>query len=104
MESQIKAADLGMVLVVGGCGLVGFHIVHLLVETGCDSVSVVSRTPTNNLLDRVSYYTDDISNKDQVESRLAKIKPNGIFHTASPVESDPIVAPEEFRACEHPGH
>lgn len=56
--------DLGSVLVVGGCGFVGFHIVrHFLLESSCTSVAVISRNPQSNRLPKVDYYAHDLSNQ-----------------------------------------
>lgn len=77
--------DLGVVLVVGGCGYVGSNLVKLLCsETSCSAVHVMSRTPTQNLYPTVVYHAGDISNYQHVSSLLSEVKPRVIFHTASP--------------------
>ena len=76
---------LGSVLIIGGCGFVGFHIVrHFLREQSCTSVSVISRNPTTNCLPGVSYHAGDISDYITIRALLEKIQPNIIIHAACP--------------------
>ncbi|TVY78562.1 Sterol-4-alpha-carboxylate 3-dehydrogenase [Lachnellula suecica] len=76
MSSQ--TTSLGPVLVIGGCGFIGYHIVeHLLLEPDCGPISVMSRNPTS------------------ITKLLAEVKPQVLFHTASPSASDPAITPEE---------
>ena len=73
------------VLVVGGCGFLGHHIVQQTLQTGLStSVSVIDLKTTNNRIDGVSYHDCDISSSEQVRAALSEIKPDVIFHTASP--------------------
>ncbi|MCJ1409629.1 hypothetical protein MMC19_003710 [Ptychographa xylographoides] len=79
------AGDLNSVLVVGGCGFVGFHIVsHFLQEPSCTSVSVISRNPTSNTLPNVSYHSSDIQDLASLRTLLSKIRPRVIVHAACP--------------------
>ena len=76
---------LGSVLVFGGCGFVGYHIVrHFLDEPSCTSVSVVSRNPRDNRLPRVSYYPGNIADLVAMRSIIAQIQPKVIIHAACP--------------------
>lgn len=76
---------LDSVLVVGGCGFVGYHVVrHFLLEPSCTSVSVISRNPRGNRLPRVSYYAGDITNVDEIRDLVSEIRPSVIVHAASP--------------------
>ena len=77
--------DLGSVVVVGGCGFIGFHIVNqLLQDPSCSSVSVISRNPTVNLLPQASYYAGDIQDLASVRPLLSQIQPRVIIHAACP--------------------
>ncbi len=77
--------SLSPVLVVGGCGFLGHHIVsHLLSLEPAVSVSVLDLRTDSNRFPSVSYHDGDISSKSQVKAILQKIKPRVIFHTASP--------------------
>lgn len=85
MASEAVPTSLGPVLVVGGCGFIGFHIVrHLLLEPDCGPISVLSRNPAINRLDGVSYHAGDINSPDAIPRLLSDIKPQVIFHVASP--------------------
>ena len=83
--------ELGRVLVVGGCGLVGYHIVRRLLETeGCGPVWVISRNPTRNIQEGAFYSQCDISSHEAVSQRVQEFQPNVIFHTAAPISGDAI--------------
>ena len=76
---------LGSVLVVGGSGFVGFHITqHLLQHPSCTSVSVLSRSPRRNILPGVSYHTEDVSNRSEMQKKIDEISPTVIIHAACP--------------------
>ena len=96
MASRKSSFTLGPAVVIGGCGFVGYHIVQaLLKEPTCASVSVISRSPTLNRCEGVSYYTGDIRNLDEIRELLAAIKPRIIFHAAAPRAGDPAVRPDD---------
>ncbi|MCJ1317031.1 hypothetical protein MMC15_002352 [Xylographa vitiligo] len=79
---------LGTVLVIGGCGCVGFHVVKALLEDlSCTSVHVFSRNPNINLLDNVQYHTGSLTSVEDIRAVLQKIQPKVIFHVASPISS-----------------
>ncbi|MCJ1427687.1 hypothetical protein MMC29_005592, partial [Sticta canariensis] len=87
MNSAQKSTSLDSVLVIGGCGFLGFHIVRLLLEDpDCStvSVSVLSRNPNRNRLPGVSYHAGDISNPQAIQSLLDELKPRVIIHAAAP--------------------
>jgi sterol-4alpha-carboxylate 3-dehydrogenase (decarboxylating) len=78
-------SNLGVVLVIGGCGYLGSNLVKLLCsESTCSAVHVMSRNPRLNLHPAVSYHAGDISNHQQISSILSEVKPKVIFHTAAP--------------------
>ena len=97
MTSPVR---LGSVLVIGGCGFLGHHIVReLLADDSCTSVSVMSRSgmPEQNHFDDVNYIKGDITNQQDVERVLQTVKPKVVFNTASPVAyADHEHAPEYF--------
>ena len=78
------SSGLSSVLVVGGCGFLGHHIVTQLLENSSVQVSVLDLHTTNNRLPSVSYHDGDITSEATVRSVLQKVKPQVIFHTASP--------------------
>jgi len=84
-------AALESVLVTGGCGFVGAHIVRRLLntpspDTGLAQVSVVSRNPKNKD-PRVAYHAANITNETEMKELFEKIKPQVVIHTVSP---DPL--------------
>lgn len=94
MASKASSIALGPAVVIGGCGFVGYHVVQaLLKEPTCASVSVISRSPSSNRCEGVSYYTGDIGDLDEIRELLAAIKPRIIFHAAAPRAGDPAVRP-----------
>lgn len=85
MSLPSTSRPLGSVLVVGGCGFLGFHIVRgLLQDADCPRVSVLSRNPNRNRLSDVSYHAGDISNPETIQLLLDELKPRVIIHAASP--------------------
>ena len=95
METQ-DAHSLGPVIVTGGCGFIGFHLVsHLLSEPNIGPISVISRKPDQNRVNGVTYHAADINDENRLRELLAKIQPQVIFHAASPSASDPAITPEE---------
>jgi sterol-4alpha-carboxylate 3-dehydrogenase (decarboxylating) len=85
--ASISAQSLGKIVVVGGCGFLGSHIVNLLVERHPQtSVEVLDlRTNSNrNLSPTVSYHDGDITDVEGMKTLFQKLKPDGVIHTASP--------------------
>lgn len=96
MASETLSSALGPVVVIGGCGFVGSHIVNaLLKDPSCASVSVISRKPNVNRCEGVSYYTGDLCNLDEMRELLALIKPCVVFHAAAPRAGDPTIKPND---------
>lgn len=77
----------GNVLVVGGCGFLGHHIVRELQETYSCNLSVVDLKTTNNRIADVAYYDADITSSSAIRSIFESVKPQVIIHTASPPAS-----------------
>jgi sterol-4alpha-carboxylate 3-dehydrogenase (decarboxylating) len=82
-----KKPELGSVMVIGGCGFLGHHVVRLLLRDYSCSVSVVDLRCTRNRRpdsDGVSYFEADITDADTLETIFSKVKPDVVIHTASP--------------------
>ncbi len=91
MPDSSSLDSAGSVLVVGGCGFVGFHIVrHLLNSSTFDSVSVLSRNPTANRLPGVNYQAGDITDISSIRSVILQICPAVIIHAACPSATSAI--------------
>ena len=78
---------LGKVLVIGGCGFLGHHIVDLLLESYKGTFSVLDLRCTRNRRpdsDGVQYFDGDITSLNSILPIFEKIKPDVVIHTASP--------------------
>ena len=87
MAPATQKKTLGNVLVIGGCGFLGHHIVNLLLESYNCSVSVIDlRTVRNRRPDSdgVQYFDGDITSMDSILPIFEQTKPNIVIHTASP--------------------
>lgn len=115
--------ELGNVLVVGGCGFLGWHIVDHLLNFPSESdpsvalpklegderfnfpslasrfpnykanVSVVDLRTSNNRLPGATYYDGDITSVESMMDVFRAVKPEVVIHTASP---SPIHADKEM--------
>ena len=80
-----KKPELGNVLVIGGCGFLGHHIVRQILSSyDYTALSVLDFRTDNNRQPGVSYHNADITSTSSVTSALEKIRPSVIIHTASP--------------------
>jgi sterol-4alpha-carboxylate 3-dehydrogenase (decarboxylating) len=86
--SELHRPYLGKVMVIGGTGFLGHHVVNMLVESWkTDSISVVDlRTGRNRRpeSDGVCYFEADITNAAALNSIFEEIRPDAVIHTASP--------------------
>ncbi|KAF2096746.1 NAD(P)-binding protein [Rhizodiscina lignyota] len=87
----------GPVLVTGGCGFLGFHVVQaLLDDLSCGPITVVSRNPTTNIFDNVDYKACDITDAVLVKRIVEEINPRVIIHIASPRPMDVALKQDDF--------
>ena len=84
MSSEKALKSFGSVLVTGGCGFLGHHIVSQLLENYDAEVSVIDLRTDIHRVPSATYYDADITSESAVKSVLAKVKPTVIIHTASP--------------------
>lgn len=114
MSNKRPAMELGTVLVVGGCGFVGWHIVNHLLNFPSETdasvalpkpeddprfdypqlagrypvcmakVAVVDLRTSNNRLPGAEYYDGDITSAESMLEVFRKVKPNVVIHTATP--------------------
>lgn len=79
--------DVGKVMVIGGCGFLGHHIVNMLLRDYTCSVSVIDLRCTHNRRpdsDGVKYVEADITDASKIASVFDDIRPDAVIHTASP--------------------
>lgn len=91
-RAATTSTDLGTVLVIGGCGFLGYHIISAIRDNPaitCSSIHVLSRTPQSNHHPNVTYHSGDITVAQCLPPLLAKIAPRIIFHCASPAAYHP---------------
>ena len=73
------------ILVIGGCGFVGYHITKALVQSkSWSSVYVASRNPTRNLVKGAQYRRLDIISRQDVRTLINDVRPIAIIDAAAP--------------------
>ncbi|MCJ1414947.1 hypothetical protein MMC32_001277 [Xylographa parallela] len=86
-QSSSTPVDLGTILVIGGCGFLGYHLISALradTSVTYSSIHVLSRNPQNNRHSNVTYHSGDIEEATCLPPIFSKIAPRIIFHCASP--------------------
>lgn len=92
--SNAPVKSLGHVLITGGCGFLGHHIVNLLLERHPSTrVSVVDLRTTHNRNSNpnVSYYDSDVTDSEATKALFVRLKPDVVIHTAG----SPLIAKNE---------
>ncbi|KAJ5183902.1 hypothetical protein N7492_001518 [Penicillium capsulatum] len=114
MSAKRRSIELGNVLVVGGCGFLGWHIVDHLLNFPSETdpsvalpkpqgdarfefptlgsrfpdykanVSVVDLRTTHNRLPGATYYDGDITSVESMMKVFSAVKPDVVIHTATP--------------------
>ncbi|KAF2702971.1 putative sterol-4-alpha-carboxylate 3-dehydrogenase, decarboxylating [Pleomassaria siparia CBS 279.74] len=84
-EHLVKSLD-GHIMVIGGCGLLGHHVVKFLLENGkpASDISVFDITTKNNLYPDVLYIAGHLSSKSDVSAAFSRTKPLILINVASP--------------------
>lgn len=96
--AQETKPDLGKVLVIGGNGMLGHHLVKLLLSSWTAKAFVIDLKCDHNRLDGATYHEADITDAARMQSLMDKIKPDVVIHTASPApQAGSAVANELFR-------
>lgn len=81
---------LGVVLLVGGCGFLGTHLTHaLLCDPSTTALHVLDRVPPRTPITDVTYHTLSITSPDPITALFTSLRPNVVFHAASPNVSFP---------------
>lgn len=87
--------SLSPVLITGGCGFIGFHLVqHLFKADPSCQIHVLDIDVSRNQISPATYYECDISSSSAVDNAMQKARPRTIFHIASP--DSMVIRPELF--------
>jgi uncharacterized protein YbjT (DUF2867 family) len=85
------------IIVTGGTGTLGSHVVPLLRKAGCGDVRVMSRTSRPSDNPAVSYVVGDLEKGDGVEAAVAGV--STILHLAGSAKGDDLKARTLVRAA-----
>jgi sterol-4alpha-carboxylate 3-dehydrogenase (decarboxylating) len=101
MDTNQQSA-LGSVLVIGGCGFLGHHVVNMILRDWVTShIAVVDLTTTRNRRpesDGVEYIDADITDADNLLKIFGRIQPDVVIHTASPAPHATAVNANSLKA------
>lgn len=90
------APSLSPILVTGGCGFIGFHIVKgLLAQEQESEIHVIDIDTDRNTHPGVNYHKCDIASAADVEAVFLQSKPKTVFHIACP--DSMVQQPDVFR-------
>jgi sterol-4alpha-carboxylate 3-dehydrogenase (decarboxylating) len=96
--AEKRKGDLGRVVVVGGNGFLGHHIVNQALESWTTShVSSIDLRCDKNRNPNASYRECDITDTDSLRSAIEDLKADVVIHTASPAAVDHTNNKELFR-------
>lgn len=89
--SKTSRGDLGRILVIGGNGFLGHHIVRQALSSWtASSVASVDLHCDRNRENGAAYHECDITDASSLSSLLENIKPDVVIHTASPIASGSV--------------
>lgn len=90
------APALSPILVTGGCGFIGYHLVKgLLDQDPRSDIHVIDINTTRNIHAGVKYHKYDIASAADVEAVFQQAKPRTVFHVACPDST--VQQPDVFR-------
>ena len=93
-----KKVSLGKVLVIGGNGFLGHHIVSKLLQEWDAQVMAADLRCSRNRFDGASYHEVNIIDAEALLSLFQTLKPDLVIHTASPTaQGDDAVARDLFK-------
>jgi sterol-4alpha-carboxylate 3-dehydrogenase (decarboxylating) len=117
MSTEKKAKPLlGKVLVIGGAGMLGHHVVEQLLERWTAEVLVLDLAKPKMPFPGVAYHEGNITDAEATDALIGRLAPDVVIHTASPApQAEGAIAHELFRtvnidgtknivdACQHHG-
>jgi sterol-4alpha-carboxylate 3-dehydrogenase (decarboxylating) len=97
MTAEKSRGELGRVVVIGGNGFLGHHIVNQALDSWTTSfVASIDLRCEKNRNPAASYRECDITDTEKLLSAIEDFKPDVVIHTASPVASDHTVNNDLF--------
>ncbi|ROV88136.1 hypothetical protein VMCG_10439 [Cytospora schulzeri] len=85
---SVPTPSLGKVLITGGCGFLGYHLVARLLSDAdcCEHVYIIDRDVSRNIHthEKATYITASIAEGKDLSVVLDRVRPVTIFHAASP--------------------
>ncbi|KAF4465295.1 hypothetical protein FALBO_7851 [Fusarium albosuccineum] len=98
-SSETKSrGPLGRVVVIGGNGFLGHHIVNQALESWTTSAVIgVDLRCERNRNPAAEYRECDITDPERLLSLIEELKPDVVIHTASPVANNPKIGNDIFK-------
>lgn len=88
-RETLSEVSLGHVLVTGGSGFLGNHIVSLLASRkACSKLTVLDLKQPEKPVSGVDYQHGDLTDYDAMLSLFRKLKPESVIHTAGPLHTN----------------
>lgn len=87
MAAKSTNVSLGPVVVTGGCGFLGSHLVETLLKDPKCQVHILDIATDRNRMPGATYHICDITSAEEVKSAFLEIRPRVVFHVVSP---DPL--------------
>ncbi|KAK7743282.1 hypothetical protein SLS53_004367 [Cytospora paraplurivora] len=79
---------LGNVLITGGCGFLGYHLVSRLLSDPnyCEHIYIIDRDISRNIHshEKTTYLKASVIDEEEISTILDRVRPTVIFHSASP--------------------
>lgn len=86
------------VLITGGSGFIGQHLIKKLLDLDCHVTSLDVRELPALEYEPHIHLTSDITDRDAIEKTIEEIKPAIVFHLAAKGVTDPFIEPEDALA------
>ena len=76
------------VLVTGGCGFIGSHVVDILIESNHDVFVFddLSSGSMENLNEKADLYTGDLTNRTEIDAFFRMQRPEAVIHHAAQID------------------
>lgn len=87
-EKETSYKNIGHVLVTGGSGFLGNHIVKLLASRKAARVTVLDLKQPPNPIPGVDYQNGDLTDYEGMLELFKKTKPDAVVHTAGPLHTN----------------